>query len=60
LKNYNDTKPSNNKDFEIMYNALSIGWHLRKIMELNPNIVEDERLILWLIRHKILKQVKRK
>ena len=61
--NLNDTKPSNNKDFEILYNALSVGWHLRKILEISPNIVESQveydRFILWMTRHKILKEVKR-
>lgn len=39
-----------------MYNALSVGWHLRKIMELNPDIIEEDRFILWLMRHKVLQQ----
>ena len=62
--NLNDTKPSNKKDFEILYNALSVGWHLRKILEISPDIVESQveydRFILWMTRHKILKQVKSK
>ena len=60
----NDTKPNKNKDFEILYNALSVGWHLRKILEISPNIidsqVEYDRFILWMTRHKILKEVKKK
>ena len=66
LKNYNlnDTKPSNKIHFEVLYNALSVGWHLRKILEISPNIidsqVEYDRFILWMTRHKILKEVKKK
>jgi len=45
------------KEFEIMYNALSVGWHLRKIMEIEPEIVNDEKLykrfIAWLDRHEV-------
>lgn len=46
------------KEFEIMYNSLSLGWHLRRIIELEPNIMNDDilkhRFIFWLERHKII------
>lgn len=48
---------SSNKDFEILYNALSVGWHLAKIKEAAPDILEDpenfKRFIMWLERHKL-------
>lgn len=57
VSNLNDTKPTTNKEFEIMYNALSVGWHLRKILEISPNIIatqkEQDRFDLWLKRHKV-------
>lgn len=43
-------------EFEILYNALSVGWHLRKIKEVAPELLENEedfnRFIGWLERHK--------
>lgn len=46
-------KKDNN--FEVFYNALSIGWHLRKIKEVAPdlllNLKDYERFEGWLERH---------
>ena len=43
------------KDFEILYNALSVGWHLGKIAEVNKDILNSkenmERFLKWLARH---------
>lgn len=62
--NLNDTKASKNRDFEILYNALSVGWHLRKILEISPDIIasdtERDRFDLWLQRHKVWTQKKSK
>jgi hypothetical protein len=45
------------KEFEIFYNALSVGWHLRKIVELEPDMLCDtiryDKFIGWLERHNI-------
>ena len=45
------------KEFIILYNALSVGWHLRRIIEAEPGIVSDprhyQRFIAWLERHNI-------
>ncbi len=53
----------NNKEFSIFLNALSIGWHLRKIMEAKPDLMKDKELydkfIYWLERHEI-KPIKNK
>lgn len=42
-------------DFEILYNALSLGWHLRKITEISPDILSTtenkDRFDAWLARH---------
>ena len=55
LKNIDIQEFETNDDFEIMYNALSVGWHLRKIAEINPMIVSSEarekRFLEWLGRH---------
>ena len=44
-------------EFEIMYNALSVGWHLRRIMEAvkEKSLTKEERkrFVGWLKRHKI-------
>lgn len=46
-----------NKEFEVFYNALSVGWHLRKIKEVYPELLEDpedfRRFLVWLERHKL-------
>ena len=46
-----------NKSFSIFYDALSVGWHLRRIMELEPDIVSKQELydkfLGWLGRHNI-------
>lgn len=43
--------------FEIFINALSVGWHLRKIMEADENLIKDKEMydyfIYWLERHNI-------
>lgn len=43
------------KEFEILYNALSVGWHLRKIKEAWPEALEDPEefryFLKWLDRH---------
>lgn len=43
------------KYFEIFYNALSVGWHLRKIMEIDDGFIGDnyEKFAGWLSRHNI-------
>lgn len=45
------------KDFEILYNALSVGWHLAKLKEAAPDLLKDpkefERFLGWLERHKL-------
>ena len=45
------------KEFDIFYNALSVGWHLAKIMEIEPKLIKDikdwKKLVGWLERHKI-------
>lgn len=45
----------NDKDFELIYNAFSVGWHLRKIMEVSPNVFvgNEARFAAWLQRHGI-------
>lgn len=46
----------NNKDFEVMVNALSVGWHLRKIMEASPDPMSREewdKFVYWCERHNI-------
>ena len=44
-------------NFEIFYNALSVGWHLAKIMSLDKDMVSEtpeyEKFIKWLGRHDI-------
>ncbi len=46
-----------NKNFEILYNALSVGWHLAKIKEAAPELLKDpkdfERFLKWLERHNL-------
>lgn len=43
------------KDFELLYNALSLGWHLRRIAEMSPDILNSrekkEKFDAWLARH---------
>lgn len=43
------------KSFEVLYNALSVGWHLRRIKEADPELLKDpeefERFMGWLERH---------
>jgi hypothetical protein len=43
------------KDFEIFYNALSIGWHLKKVLEIEPKLLDDpilyNKFLFWLERH---------
>ncbi len=51
-----ESKMSDNQvEFEIFYNALSVGWHLRKIKEVNPELLKNEkewiRFMGWLERH---------
>lgn len=48
------------KSFEIFKNALSVGWHLRKVQEADPTFLDDPKdyksFIGWLERHQIKKQ----
>ena len=43
------------KEFLITYNALSVGWHLAKLAELDPEMLASpeqwERFLGWLKRH---------
>ena len=45
------------KETELVINALSVGWHLCKIKEIDPTIFTKEeefkRLLKWLDRHEI-------
>jgi hypothetical protein len=45
------------KEFEIFYNSLSVGWHLKRIMELEPEMLNNpllyNKFISWLDRHNI-------
>lgn len=45
----------NKEDFEIMYNAMSVGWHLGKIAEVNKDVLNNkenmERFLKWIGRH---------
>lgn len=44
-----------NQHYEVFYNALSVGWHLRKIAEAAPGFMDDqenwERFVGWMERH---------
>ena len=45
-----------NDNFEVLYNALSVGWHLRKIAEVDPEPMTPEqwaRFVGWLERHNL-------
>ena len=47
------------KEFKIFINALSVGWHLSKVMEAEPDLIKDidefEHWTNWLERHNIKK-----
>lgn len=57
MKKKNPATSDSKKSFEIFRNALSIGWHLNKIMDLEPDILKDkeswDRFVKWLERHKV-------
>lgn len=46
-----------NRSFEIFYNTLSIGWHLRKVAEADPDFKLEgdsfDKFIKWLERHQL-------
>ncbi len=48
-----------NKSFEVFKNALSVGWHLRKIQEADPTFMDDpkdtEKFLQWMKRHQLIK-----
>lgn len=50
------------KEFELFYNTMSLGWHLRRVMELEPNLISNQeewdRFVKWLERHKVWTQKK--
>lgn len=41
--------------FDIFYNALSVGWHLRRLVEINPHFIANNHheFMAWLERHKV-------
>ena len=45
------------RDFTIFINALSVGWHLRKIVEAESTIIWDDKdfskLLDWLEKHQL-------
>ena len=53
---------NSNNSFLVMYNSLSIGWHLKKIIELEPDILKDKesyrKFQYWLNRHIEPKEIK--
>jgi len=53
--------PKKHKSFEIFYNALSVGWHLQKIADADPNFMAGdelwERFTGWMNRHALKKDV---
>lgn len=48
-------KISTSKEFEIAYNGFSVGWHLAKLSELDPEILSNpekwDKFLAWLKRH---------
>ena len=46
-----------NTSFEVFYNALSVGWHLRRIAEADPQFMADKvkwnRFVGWMERHSL-------
>lgn len=54
-----DPRTSQSKSFEVFQNAISVGWHLRKIQEADPTFMDKkedwEKFIEWLERHNIKK-----
>ena len=49
------SKTSTTKEFLIAYNGFSVGWHLAKLAELDPEMLSSpeqwERFLNWLKRH---------
>ena len=43
------------KEFEISYNAFSVGWHLCKLADLDPELLNSpeqwEKFLGWIKRH---------
>ena len=41
---------------------MSLGWHLRRVIELEPNLISNQeewdRFVAWLERHKVWTQKK--
>ena len=50
----------NKKSFEIFINALSVGYHIGKISETDPDFMKDlqswEKFVSWMERHNIKKK----
>ena len=49
------SKISTSKEFQIAYNAFSVGWHLCRISDLEKGILKDDEnwkwFIIWLEKH---------
>lgn len=45
------------REFDIFYNTLSLGWHLRNVMLADPELMKDpeawQEFVQWLERHKV-------
>ena len=50
-------KSKEKKSFTIFYNTLSLGWHLRRVIEAEPDLMTNEyewnQFVKWLERHKV-------
>lgn len=48
------------REFDIFYNTLSLGWHLRNVMLADPELMKDpeawQEFVQWLERHKVKQQ----
>jgi len=49
------SKASTSKEIQLDYNALSVGWHLGKIREIDKDILKDPEhwkwFCIWLEKH---------
>ena len=49
------SKTSTTREFQLMYNALSVGWHLGKIREIDKDILKSDEnwkwFCIWLEKH---------
>lgn len=45
----------NKKDFRIMYDSMSVGWHLRKITEVTKPMDKEDwlKFVGWIERHNL-------